>query len=158
MKRPLLFLLATVWGALPVLLPAAEFENSPIEQKLFDDMSARMQEQLHHTAGLLEKIRQSRDVKEREALMAEYHKSMKTTMKIDHLMYQIADSGIDPGRTKGKTMKGKKMGGMSCCMMGKKSPAKQSGDDSNDVAAPSATDEAPEKDTTAPEEGHEGHH
>ena len=95
MKFLLTALLATVISTTPNMLSAAEIDASPIEQKLFDDIASRMEEQLHNTAGLLGKIRQTHDMKERSNLMVEYHRLIKTTMKIISLMQQLQNDGAD---------------------------------------------------------------
>lgn len=147
-------LLAIIGSILPFLVTADEIDASPIEQKLFDDIAARMEEQLHNTAGLLGKIRQTRDGKERDALMVEYQRSIKTTMKINSLMHQIQNDGAVPDQGSGKMMKGKKMsGGMKCCKMEKKAPVKQSVDEPDGNTAP-----ASESETESPKSEHEGHH
>ena len=160
MKLPLVVLLVTVWCDQPAFLTAAETDTPPIEQKLFDDVAARMQEQLHSTAGLLDKIRQSHSPKERDGLVLEYHKSMKTTMAIDRLIHEIRESANDSEQDKGKMMKGKKMGGsMGCCMMGKKPSGKQSTDESaHGATASSSTDDEQENNKASPQDEHEGHH
>jgi hypothetical protein len=102
MKLPLVVLLATMGCAPSAALIAAETDATRIEQQLFDDVAARMQQQLHGSADLLNKIRQSHDAKERDNLVIEYHKSMKTTMTIDRLMRQIQEAAIESDRATGR--------------------------------------------------------
>jgi hypothetical protein len=165
-------LLSSLILVLPLLSKAADEAVLPIEQQLFNDFAVRMQDQLHRSAALLDKIAQSKDAQQRGRLMSEYHKSMRTTMKIDHLMHQVAGGGdADTQQADGgMMMKGKKMGGMSCCsMMGKKGAGKAAvrGDaatsSAEDHAAHSGGDDSP---ATEPAEGgeepaaneHEKHH
>jgi hypothetical protein len=160
MKFLPLALLVSVCFANPILPMAAEPDSLPMEQKLFDDVAARMQEQLHNTTDLLDKIRQSHNPKEREGLILEYHKSMKTTMVIDQLIHQIRDSTSNSEPDKGNMMKGKKMsGGVSCCMKGKKQPAKQTTEESaHGATISSSTDDIQDNNEAPPEDEHEGHH
>jgi hypothetical protein len=122
--RLLLSSLALV-SPLPLLAQAiTDAPTLTIEQQLFNDFAVRMQDELHRSAALLDKIAQSEDANERDKLMSEYHTNMRTTMKIDHLMQQMAGGGEDMKKAGGTMMKGKKMGGMSCCsMMSKKGGA-----------------------------------
>jgi hypothetical protein len=161
MRLPFVMLLTLICSALPVSLVAAETDATPIEQRVFDDLAARMQEQLHNTATILGKIRQSQNAKERDGLISEYHRAMKTTMKINHILHQLANDEGDgkPGGGKMK-MKGKKMGaGMSCKMMGKKSPDAQATEDGAEHATASETTDEPEESAQGKEQDeHAGHH
>jgi hypothetical protein len=169
---------ARLLPALLLLLPLlsqAQESALPLEQQLFNDFAARMEQQMHRTAGLLNKIAQSKDPQEREQLMKEYWQSMRTTNKIHHLMHQIAggdDAAMDMGmmgkKKAGGMMKGKKMGGMGCCkmMMGKKGgkQAAEDGEDANEQAEQGeAADEAnePAQAGAGAKDGadeHAGHH
>jgi hypothetical protein len=115
----------TLLACLALALPALAADDAlPLEQQLFNDFAARLQEHLHKSAALLEKIRQSSDAQQRGKLMKDYQQNMRTTMKINHLMHQVTGDDAAMGMKKGGgMMKGKKMGGgMSCCsmVMGKK--------------------------------------
>jgi hypothetical protein len=148
----LLILTLALAPAMPIV--AADAPSLTIEQQLFNDFALRMQEHLQRSAALLERIRQSVDLKEREKLMGEYQQLSQKTMKIHHLMHQLA-GGHEPMRM--SMMKGKKkMGcmGKECEMMkqGKNPPIPQAFESSD---APQAGAMEPEGE---PEEDHEKHH
>jgi hypothetical protein len=135
----------------------------PIEQQLYNDFAARLQEHLHHTAQILDKIRQSKDAQERQKLMKDYEKAMQTTHKVHQAMTTLMGTG-GGGMMGGMMMAGKKMGGMGggCMMMRKQSAsagaaAAASGAQDADAAGDTATgDDAAEGQGDAGE--HEGHH
>lgn len=168
MRRLIAFTLLAFVGALPAL---AEDQPMPVEQQLLSDFAARLEMHMHKTAALLQKIRETQDPQERDKLMKDYQKSMRTTMKIDQLMRQVAggddDMGMASMKKGGGMMKGKKMGGMCACMMGKKGGKKAAagGDAEADAhAGHGDADDAPETAAEAEQDGaaaadeHAGHH
>jgi hypothetical protein len=152
----------------PLYSSAADDAGLPVEQQLFNDIAVRMQQHLHHTAGLLNKIAQSTDPQERAKLMGEYRDSVRLSMKLDQLMQAV--SAAPDMKAGGMMMKGKKMGGMkcSCPMMKMKGKGKAEAGDAGeadehaahgggaDEASDDAAGETP--DAAAGASGHEGHH
>ena len=125
MKAGFAVVLLALMAAMPAFSAASDEEPKlTMEQQLFNDFALRMQEQLQRSATLLERIRQSVDSKEREMLMNEYQELTQKTMKIHHLMQQLA--GGSEMSKKAAMMKCKMMDakGKGCGMM-KKSGAKQ---------------------------------
>jgi hypothetical protein len=154
----LIFALALA-PAMPVA--AADAASLPIEQQLFNDFALRMQDHLQRSAALLERIRQSVDLKERDKLMGEYQQLSKTTMKIQHLMQRLAG---EQHPMKMSMMKGKKkMGcmGKECEMMkqGKSQPIPQAFESSDDPQTGAMeSDGEPGEEGGAAAEDHEKHH
>jgi hypothetical protein len=129
-----------------------------IEQRMFNDFAVHMQRHLHETAVLLDKIRQSSDMKEREKLMKEYHHATQAAMQINHAMDMLI--GENGGMMKGGKKIAAKGGGMGCMMMKKKSASaeQESGDVSSQEDADAATAEAGLGNEAGKSSEHEGHH
>lgn len=150
----------------PLYASAADDAGLPVEQQLFNDIAGRMQEHLHRTAALLNKIAQSKDPQERTKLMGEYRDSVRLSMKLNQLMQEV--SGAPEAKEGSMMMKGKKMGGMKCsCPMMKmkgKGKAGAGEGEADQHAAHGGGDEASDEpdgekpDAAAGASGHEGHH
>ncbi len=158
--RAALFLIFTLALTPAMPVAAADAPSLPIEQQLFNDFALRMQEHLQRSSALLERIRQSVDLKEREKLIGEYQQLSHKTMKIQHLMHQLA-GGQEP--MKMSMMKGKKkMGcmGKECEMMkqGKNQPIPQAFESSDDPQTGAMEQGAEAEEGGAAPEDHEKHH
>jgi hypothetical protein len=156
--RAALLLIFTLALAPAMLVAAADAPSLPIEQQLFNDFALRMQDHLQRSAVLLERIRQSVDLKERDKLMGEYQQLSKTTMKLQQLMQRLAG---EQHPMKMSMMKGKKkMGcmGKECEMMkqGKSQPIPQAFESSDDPQADAMESDGEEGGAAA--EDHEKHH
>jgi hypothetical protein len=137
-----------------------------IEQQLFNDFAARLEQHLHKTAALLAKIRQTDDPQERQKLMKEYAQAQKTTAKITQAMDSLSASGgmmMMGGRKMSGAMMG---GGMKCgCGMMKQHAGDQTAAQSGGHEGHDAGASAPEKEGTGDDSdeakqeatGHEGH-
>jgi predicted RND superfamily exporter protein len=147
-KKLLLALsLVAICGAAPLVSAAEDTSQLNLENQLFNDFAGRLQEHLHKTAALLEKIRESKDLKERQKFMKEYTQAMQTTAKVTAVMQDLG------GEQPAGMMAGQKMKGMSCPMMRQRASASQTGS-----AVGTDSDQA-EEDAGKPESaGHEGHH
>ena len=129
----------------------------PIEQPLFNDFAARIQEHLQNTAALLEQIRLSEDPQERPKLMKEYAKAMQTTLKVTHTMLALSGpvASMDEQK-KGKDMMG---GSMGCGMMKQRAGAQSAATDHEAQEKTEAQLESEaEGESSAGNSGHEGHH
>jgi hypothetical protein len=147
-----LFALATSRAAL-----AAEEPSNPgqpaalsVEQQLYNDFAARLEQHFHKTAAILAKIRQTTDAQERQKLVNEYAQAMQTTHKVNQAMMAFAGkpSGMAGGKKMGKGM----MGGGGCKMMKQHAASAQGADD----AAAGEADEG-DQEPTSQAGGHEGH-
>lgn len=122
-------LLSLTWPAVAqTTMAQAPSGPTAVEDDLFNDMAARLEQNLNRTAGLLAKLRTTQDPQERKMLLADYHKTMQTTMKISHLMHALQQPTGPMMGGAGQMGQGKMQGGMmmggKCPMMGGKGAAK----------------------------------